>query len=389
MTSLNHVRRGSGEPLLLIHPLGADSSCGSRCSTGSPPQRDVIAVDMPGFGASPALSNGSEPTPQALARPLGRFLDALGLERVHVAGNSLGGWVALELAKAGRALSVTGLCSAGFWTRPLGPRGGPDVRRIGRALLPLIPALVRSARGRRRAAAARLGRPSRARAARRGGAARARLRDLAGLRGAPTPRCARTCSPAWSRSTCRSRSPGESSTGWSAGRERSPSTGARVRAARLRPHPHLGRSRAGVACAAGGELVSCRRAAAARLRRRRRQPANNATSRAITSRQASTGSTKASTTRNAEPASSSSDRIGLPMPPVVAVESGRTAARPACTASAVPAPEHHRHQRGHVRVHAGLAGEQDGARDRRHHRADPRAARGRPPASCRRRSRPP
>ena len=61
-----------------------------------------------------------------------------------MAGNSLGGWVALELAKAGRALSATGLCSAGFWTRPLGPRGGPDVRRIGRALLPLVPAFVRS-----------------------------------------------------------------------------------------------------------------------------------------------------------------------------------------------------------------------------------------------------
>ena len=66
-----------------------------------------------------------------------------------MAGNSLGGWVALELAKAGRALSVAGLCTAGFWRRPLGPRPGGDVRRLGRALLPALPTLLRSARGRR------------------------------------------------------------------------------------------------------------------------------------------------------------------------------------------------------------------------------------------------
>ena len=109
------------------------------------PDLTVLALDMPGFGASPPLANGTAPTPHALATAVGRFLDSLRFERVHVAGNSLGGWVALELAKAGRALSATGLCSAGFWTRPLGPRGGPDVRRIGRALLPVVPArLVRS-----------------------------------------------------------------------------------------------------------------------------------------------------------------------------------------------------------------------------------------------------
>ena len=77
------------------------------------------------------------------------FLDGLGVGEVHVAGNSLGGWVALELAKAGRALSVTGLSAAGLWSRPLGPRPGFPIRRVGRALLPLVPALARSERGRR------------------------------------------------------------------------------------------------------------------------------------------------------------------------------------------------------------------------------------------------
>lgn len=124
-------------------------------------ERDVIAVDMPGFGASPPLNHGLQPTPAVLAGSLARFLDALGIQRAHVAGNSLGGWVALELAKAERALSVTGLCSAGFWKRPLGPRDGPNVRRIGRALLPLIPAIVRSASGRRALLASSVGHPER------------------------------------------------------------------------------------------------------------------------------------------------------------------------------------------------------------------------------------
>ena len=161
MTSLNHVRRGSGEPLLLIHPLGAEIVVWEPVLGRLAAQRDVIAVDMPGFGASPALANGADPTPQALAAAVGRFLDSLGLRRVHVAGNSLGGWVALELAKAGRALSATGLCAAGFWTRPLGPRGGPDVRRIGRRLLPLVPALTRSDAGRRLLLRSSVGHPER------------------------------------------------------------------------------------------------------------------------------------------------------------------------------------------------------------------------------------
>ena len=84
-----------------------------------------------------------------LAASVAAFLDELGLDGVHVAGNSLGGWVALELAKAGRALSVAGLCTAGFWKQPLGPRPGGDIRQLGRALLPVLPALLRSARGRR------------------------------------------------------------------------------------------------------------------------------------------------------------------------------------------------------------------------------------------------
>lgn len=158
---LNHVRGGSGEPLVLIHPLGAELVVWEPVLDRLARDRDVIAVDLPGFGGSRPLSNGAAATPRMLARSVASFLDELGLGRVHVAGNSLGGWVALELAKANRALSVAGLCTAGFWRRPLGPRPGRDIRRVGRALLPVLPALLRSASGRRLVLRGSVARPER------------------------------------------------------------------------------------------------------------------------------------------------------------------------------------------------------------------------------------
>ena len=134
---------------MLIHPLGAELVVWEPVLERVARERDVIALDLPGFGASAPLQNGALPTPQVLAGSVAAFLDELGLGRVHVAGNSLGGWVALELAKSGRALSVAGLCTAGFWKRPLGPRPGADMRRLGRALMPVMPTLLRSERGRR------------------------------------------------------------------------------------------------------------------------------------------------------------------------------------------------------------------------------------------------
>jgi pimeloyl-ACP methyl ester carboxylesterase len=158
---LNHVRRGGGEPLVLIHPLGAELVVWEPLLDLLARERDVIAVDLPGFGGSAPLSNGDRPTPQRLAGSVAAFLDELGIERAHLAGNSLGGWVALELAKAGRALSVTGLSTAGLWKRPLGPRPGADVRRIGRAVLPVLPALLRTERGRRLLLRSSVGHPER------------------------------------------------------------------------------------------------------------------------------------------------------------------------------------------------------------------------------------
>lgn len=123
-------------------------------------ERDAIALDMPGFGSSPPLPGSGELTPAVLARAVAEFLDDVGIERAHLAGNSLGGWVALELAKLGRGLSVTGLGTAGLWSRPLDPR--PDTRRrVGRLLMPLMSSLARSERGRELLLGRHVARPER------------------------------------------------------------------------------------------------------------------------------------------------------------------------------------------------------------------------------------
>ena len=134
--------------LVLLHPLGADRHVWAPVLERLTAKRDVIAVDLPGFGESPPL-NGGEPTPAALAAAVAAALPDGGY---HVAGNSLGGWVALELAAAGHARSVTAIAPAGLWPEPLAPKRG-IARGLAKAIGPALPALVRSAAGRRLALA--------------------------------------------------------------------------------------------------------------------------------------------------------------------------------------------------------------------------------------------
>ncbi|MET0418649.1 MAG: alpha/beta fold hydrolase, partial [Actinoplanes sp.] len=58
---------------------------------------------MPGHGESPRQPRGAGNTPLDQARAVAELLDELGLTSVHVAGNSVGGWVALELGRLQRA----------------------------------------------------------------------------------------------------------------------------------------------------------------------------------------------------------------------------------------------------------------------------------------------
>jgi pimeloyl-ACP methyl ester carboxylesterase len=146
------TRTGSGEPLVLLHALGLDRHMWDPVVERLASEREVYAVDMPGFGASAPIDPAA---PADLARAIG---DALGLDRPHVAGNSLGGWVALELARAGRARSVTAIAPAGLWTQPLAPKRA-TAHRAARALRPALPLLLR--RGRRLALGGTIAHPER------------------------------------------------------------------------------------------------------------------------------------------------------------------------------------------------------------------------------------
>lgn len=123
--------------LVLLHPLGADRRIWDPVLPLL--DGDVRAVDMPGFGAEPPLRGEDTVTPRELAEAIHA---RLGLDRPHVAGISLGGWVALELALAGWAASVTAIAPAGLWAEPLAPKRS-TARLAARALSPALPALLR------------------------------------------------------------------------------------------------------------------------------------------------------------------------------------------------------------------------------------------------------
>jgi pimeloyl-ACP methyl ester carboxylesterase len=148
--SLAYHRAGSGPGLVLLHPLGADRHVWEPVMDRLTAERDVIALDLPGFGDSPPLNGAGPPTPAALAAAVAEFLPHGG--PFHVAGNSLGGWVALELAAGGHARSVTAIAPAGLWPEPLAPKRG-IARVLAKAIRPGLPALVRSPAGRRLALA--------------------------------------------------------------------------------------------------------------------------------------------------------------------------------------------------------------------------------------------
>jgi pimeloyl-ACP methyl ester carboxylesterase len=75
---------------------------------------DVLAVDLPGHGHSRPLPTGTDSTPEALADAVERQMLGAGFDSTHLAGDSLGGWIAFELARRGRARTVTAISPAGL-----------------------------------------------------------------------------------------------------------------------------------------------------------------------------------------------------------------------------------------------------------------------------------
>jgi pimeloyl-ACP methyl ester carboxylesterase len=108
------LREGSGDPLVLFHPLLGSERAWARVLPLLAPHHDTIAITALGHRGGPPATQ----RPALVAHLIDdaeRQLRALGLDRAHLAGCSLGGWVALELARRGLARSVCAISPAGCW----------------------------------------------------------------------------------------------------------------------------------------------------------------------------------------------------------------------------------------------------------------------------------
>jgi pimeloyl-ACP methyl ester carboxylesterase len=165
---LAYERMGSGPPLILLHGVGHRRQAWGAVLDRLTPHRDVITVDLPGHGESPPLDTG-QPAVEAMLGAVTALLDDLGLERPHMAGNSLGGRLALEAAVAGRAASATALSPAGFWRTEreatMARAAFTVMEAVGGRLQRFGPALSRHTAGRALLYGVTVSRPSRVPAA--------------------------------------------------------------------------------------------------------------------------------------------------------------------------------------------------------------------------------
>ena len=108
-------RAGTGTPLLLLHGISAIWRAWSPVLPYLEPHHDVIAPTLHGHAGGPPLDSSIAPSVQALVDGVEEELDRMGLRQVHIAGNSLGGWIGIELARRGRARSLVLFSPPGAW----------------------------------------------------------------------------------------------------------------------------------------------------------------------------------------------------------------------------------------------------------------------------------
>jgi pimeloyl-ACP methyl ester carboxylesterase len=120
-------RGGAGEPLVLLHGFTDSWRGWTQVLPALSERHEVFAWSLPGHLDGDPWDRSVPVTVGAFADSVERQLDALGLERVHLAGNSLGGWLSLEMAARGRARTVVGVCPALGWEP-----GSAEERRVSR-----------------------------------------------------------------------------------------------------------------------------------------------------------------------------------------------------------------------------------------------------------------
>jgi pimeloyl-ACP methyl ester carboxylesterase len=149
---LFHVREGAGPPLVLLAGIGSSGAAWQPVVPRLAREREVWRVDLPGFGRSQTFPAGEPRGLEALGGAAAAFMDEAGLDRPHVAGNSLGGAVALELGRRERVASVTAISPAGFARWPGQQFAGRSLQVthfLGRRLRPVAPHIVTRPRLRR------------------------------------------------------------------------------------------------------------------------------------------------------------------------------------------------------------------------------------------------
>jgi pimeloyl-ACP methyl ester carboxylesterase len=146
---MHSVRRGSGKPLLLVHGLGSSWRNWDSVLPMLSSQREVIAVDLPGYGESPPLPG--EVSIASLTDAVESFIAEHDLGDVDVVGSSMGARMVLEMARRGHGGTVVALDPGGFWTdrqvKIFGVTVGASVALV-RRIQSLLPVLTSSRIGR-------------------------------------------------------------------------------------------------------------------------------------------------------------------------------------------------------------------------------------------------
>jgi pimeloyl-ACP methyl ester carboxylesterase len=147
-------RGGSGSPMVCLHGFTDTWRTWELVLAVLERHHDVLAPTLPGHAGGPPIAGEVGNT--VLADAAERAMDEAGFGTAHIVGNSLGGYVALQLAVRGRADSVVALAPAGGWAK-----GDESFRETAgyfatmqeqlREAVPYADAIVATAEGRRRA----------------------------------------------------------------------------------------------------------------------------------------------------------------------------------------------------------------------------------------------
>ena len=146
---MHQIERGQGRKLLLVHGLGGSWRSWSTILDALSNERTVIAIDLPGHGATPAENDSG--TFEGLVASVQRYIADNQLGGIDIVGSSMGARIVLELARRGGVGNVVALDPGGFWRgwersyfkKTIGISGA-----LLRAIRPSLPALSRNAAAR-------------------------------------------------------------------------------------------------------------------------------------------------------------------------------------------------------------------------------------------------